>query len=159
MLLKPSWACSWDSHEHLCSWNVHEHAHEALTSTCAWSCHAHDHFIELCIPVPFWAELGPAQPQLVYNLLLIIITQTCNSPLETGKLFSKLPSFINHCYWISYITVWQVTARATPPAPCCPTCGCRWRWSPTLCSCRPVTQQHTVTLQGTQLTDGNTASI
>ena len=49
MLVKPSWACSWDSHEHLCSWKVHEHAHEAFTRTCAWSCHGQDHFIELCI--------------------------------------------------------------------------------------------------------------
>ena len=50
VLVKPSWACSWDSHEHLCSWKVHEHAHEAFTRTCAWSCHGQDHFIELCLP-------------------------------------------------------------------------------------------------------------
>ena len=52
MLVKPSWACSWDSHEHLCPWKVHEHAHEAFTRMCAWSCHGQDHFIELCILAP-----------------------------------------------------------------------------------------------------------
>ena len=48
VLVKPSWACSWDSHEHLCSWKLHEHAHETFTRTCAWSCHGQVHFIELC---------------------------------------------------------------------------------------------------------------
>ena len=48
VLKKSSWACSWDSHEHLCSWKLHEHAHETFTRTCAWSCHGQDHFIELC---------------------------------------------------------------------------------------------------------------
>ena len=36
VLMKPPWACSWSSHEHLCSWKLHEHAHEALMRTCAW---------------------------------------------------------------------------------------------------------------------------
>ena len=48
MLVKPPWACSWSSHEHLCSWKLHEHAHEALMRTCAWRCHAHDHFRTIC---------------------------------------------------------------------------------------------------------------
>ena len=52
VLVKPSWACSWDSHEHLCSWKLHEHAHETFTRTCAWSCHGQDHFIELCALAP-----------------------------------------------------------------------------------------------------------
>ena len=48
VLVKPPWACSWSSHEHLCSWKLHEHAHEALTRTCAWRRHAHDHNWTIC---------------------------------------------------------------------------------------------------------------
>ena len=49
VLVKPPWACSWSSHEHLCSWKLHEHAHEALTRTCAWRRHAHDHNWTICV--------------------------------------------------------------------------------------------------------------
>ena len=49
VLVKPPWACSWRSYEHLCSWKLHEHAHEAPTRTCAWRCHAHDHFRTICV--------------------------------------------------------------------------------------------------------------